>query len=90
MWAVVRRKESFWEMRGEALGIFKLSNQHVCTIVNTCFRIVHQAGSKGELLQQIARHTMHELVKCIFSHLQEVGNTDHALVNGSTNLKQEV
>ncbi|GMN41449.1 hypothetical protein TIFTF001_010659 [Ficus carica] len=23
-----------------------LSNQHVCTIVNTCFRIVHQAGSK--------------------------------------------
>ncbi|KAL6125659.1 hypothetical protein ACLB2K_073714 [Fragaria x ananassa] len=23
-----------------------LSNQHVCTIVNTCFRIVHQAGTK--------------------------------------------
>lgn len=23
-WAAVRRKESFWEMRGEALGIFKL------------------------------------------------------------------
>nr|KYP64761.1 Pattern formation protein EMB30 [Cajanus cajan] len=66
-----------------------LSNQHVCTIVNTCFRIVHQAGSKGELLQQIARYTMHEIVRCIFSHLQDVGNTDHALVNGSSNLKQE-
>ncbi|KAG6426237.1 hypothetical protein SASPL_110457 [Salvia splendens] len=29
-----------------------LSNQHVCTIVNTCFRVVHQAGTKGELLHQ--------------------------------------
>ena len=67
-----------------------LSNQHVCTIVNTCFRIVHQAGTKGELLQRIARHTMHELVRCIFSHLQDVDNTDHALVNGSSNLKLEV
>lgn len=64
-----------------------LSNQHVCTIVNTCFRVVHQAGTKGELLQRIARHTMHELVRCIFSHLPDVDNTDHSLVKGS---KQEV
>lgn len=60
-----------------------LSNQHVCTLVNTCFRIVHQAGSKGELLQRIARHTMHELVRCIFSHLPDVDNTENALINGS-------
>ncbi|ONK64792.1 uncharacterized protein A4U43_C07F29970 [Asparagus officinalis] len=49
-----------------------LSNQHVCTIVNTCFRVVHQAGTKGELLQRISRQTMHELIRCIFSHLAEV------------------
>ncbi|KAK7300750.1 hypothetical protein RJT34_11599 [Clitoria ternatea] len=67
-----------------------LSNQHICTIVNTCFRIVHQAGTKSELLQRIARYTMHELVRCIFSHLQDIDNTEHALVNGSTALKQEV
>lgn len=67
-----------------------LSNQHICTIVTTCFRIVHQAGTKGELLQRIARYTMHELVRCIFSHLQQVGNTDHALLKGSTALTQEV
>ncbi|XP_057441916.1 ARF guanine-nucleotide exchange factor GNOM-like [Lotus japonicus] len=66
-----------------------LSNQHICTIVNTCFRIVHQAGTKSELLQRIARYTMHELVRCIFSHLQDIDNTEHALVNGSTALKQE-
>ncbi|EXB65278.1 Pattern formation protein [Morus notabilis] len=59
-----------------------LSNQHVCTIMNACFRIVHQAGSKGELLQRIARHTMHELVRCIFSHLPDVGNSEKALVDG--------
>ncbi|KAI9169559.1 hypothetical protein LWI28_014029 [Acer negundo] len=67
-----------------------LSNQHVCTIVNTCFRIVHQAGSKGELLQRIARHTMHELVRRIFLHLLDLDNTEHALVNGVSAIKQEI
>lgn len=75
-------------MKGKASVM--LSNQHVCNIVNTCFRIVHQAGSKGELLQRIARHTMHELVRCIFSHLPDVDNTDCALVNGANKVKQEV
>ncbi|XP_050940282.1 ARF guanine-nucleotide exchange factor GNOM-like [Cucumis melo] len=66
-----------------------LSNQHVCTIVNTCFRIVHQAATKGELLQRIARHTVHELVRCIFSHLSEINTTERALVNGNSSSKQE-
>lgn len=65
-----------------------LSNQHVCTIVNTCFRVVHQAGTKGELLQRIARHTMHELVRCIFSHLPDVDNTELSLVNGGGSNKE--
>ncbi|XP_058099559.1 ARF guanine-nucleotide exchange factor GNOM [Magnolia sinica] len=60
-----------------------LNNQHVCTIVNTCFRVVHQAGTKGELLQRIARHTMHELVRCIFLHLPDVHHTEQPSVNGS-------
>ncbi|XAR65224.1 hypothetical protein NMG60_11009270 [Bertholletia excelsa] len=67
-----------------------LTNQHVCTIVNTCFRIVHQAGTKGELLQRVARHTMHELVRCIFSHLQDVNNTEGSLVKGTSSVKQEL
>lgn len=75
-------------MKGKAS--VTLSNQHVCTIVNTCFRIVHQAGTKGELLQRIARHTMHELVRCIFSHLPDIENTEHALINGVSPAKQEV
>ncbi|KAL1308132.1 hypothetical protein HN51_050068 [Arachis hypogaea] len=66
-----------------------LSNQHICIIVNTCFRIVHQAGTKGELLQRIARYTMHELVRCIFSHLKDIDNVEHSLVNGSNGLNQE-
>ncbi|KAM1470851.1 hypothetical protein ACFX1Q_041336 [Malus domestica] len=67
-----------------------LTNQHVCIIVNTCFRIVHQAGTKGELLQRIARHTMHELVRCIFSHLPDVHHSEHALPNGSNTIKGEI
>lgn len=60
-----------------------LNNQHVCSIVNTCFRIVHQASSKSELLQRISRNTMHELVRCIFSHLPEVDDKLHELEDGS-------
>ncbi|KAJ6959949.1 ARF guanine-nucleotide exchange factor GNOM [Populus alba] len=67
-----------------------LSNEHVCNIVNTCFRIVHQAGSKSELLQRISRHTMHELVKCIFSHLPDVESAEQTLVNGVTSHKHEI
>ncbi|KAH1153036.1 hypothetical protein GLYMA_18G035700v4 [Glycine max] len=66
-----------------------LSNQHICTIVNTSFRIVHQAGTKGELLQRIARYTMHELVRSIFSHLQNIDNTESAFIKGTATLKQE-
>ncbi|XP_073005575.1 ARF guanine-nucleotide exchange factor GNOM-like [Typha latifolia] len=51
-----------------------LGNEHVCTIVNTCFRVVHQAGTKGELLQKFSRYTMHELVRCVFLHLPNVGD----------------
>ncbi|GAB2297173.1 hypothetical protein Dimus_031286 [Dionaea muscipula] len=67
-----------------------LSNQHICTIVNTCFRVVHQATTKGELLQRIARHTMHEIVRCIFAHLPDVDNTERALVNGGSSTKSEI
>ncbi|PKA66077.1 ARF guanine-nucleotide exchange factor GNOM [Apostasia shenzhenica] len=56
-----------------------LSNQLVITIVNTCFRVVHQAGTKGELLQRISRHTMHELVRCIFAHLPEISKSNGKL-----------
>ncbi|KAK8652507.1 hypothetical protein V6N13_126538 [Hibiscus sabdariffa] len=75
----------------------RLSNKHVCMIANTCFRIVHQASSKGELLQRIARHTIHEIVRCIFAHLPEVHSKEHEMtdtgmqnmnhMNGSTQLK---
>lgn len=60
---------------------FRLSNQHVCNIVTTCFRVVHEASSKGELLQRIARHTMHELVRCIFSHLPDIDNPERQRVD---------
>ncbi|KAK1423338.1 hypothetical protein QVD17_18637 [Tagetes erecta] len=59
-----------------------LSNQHACNIVNTCFQIVHQASSKGELLQRTARHTMHELIRCIFMHLPDVCNNNQDFTQG--------
>ncbi|XP_043722514.1 ARF guanine-nucleotide exchange factor GNOM-like [Telopea speciosissima] len=75
-------------MKSKASAV--LSNQHVCSIVNTCFRIVHQAGSKDELLQRIARHTMHELVSRIFSHLSEIDKAEHVLANGGRSSAKEL
>lgn len=53
-----------------------LGDQHVCTAVNTCFRVVHQAAAKGELLQRFSRHVMHELIRCIFARLPQIGGAD--------------
>eukprot|EP00249_Psilotum_nudum_P020568 c27761_g1_i1 orf=605-5020(+) len=49
-----------------------LTDRDVCLVVNTCFRVVHQAVTKGELLQRTARHTMHEIVRAIFAHLPDL------------------
>ncbi|KAG0611346.1 hypothetical protein M758_7G134300 [Ceratodon purpureus] len=65
-----------------------LSDRDVCIIVNTTFRVVHQAGSKGELLQRTARYTMHELVRVVFSHLPSLEPT--TLATGVTPSSMEI
>ncbi|KAK2978246.1 hypothetical protein RJ640_024279 [Escallonia rubra] len=49
-----------------------LTDQAVCTIVNTCFQVVQQSASRSDLLQRNARYTMHELIQVIFSRLPDV------------------
>ncbi|CAN1138208.1 ARF guanine-nucleotide exchange factor GNL2 [Linum perenne] len=49
-----------------------LTDQAVCTVVNTCFQVVQQSASRGDLLQRSARYTMHELVRMIFAKLQDI------------------
>ncbi|XP_026389245.1 ARF guanine-nucleotide exchange factor GNL2-like [Papaver somniferum] len=51
-----------------------LTDHSVCTLVNTCFQVVQQSASKGDLLQCNARHTMHELVQIIFARFPEIDN----------------
>mgnify|MGYP006905986854 FL=1 len=58
-----------------------LSDHDVCLVVNTCFRVVHQAVSKGELLQRTARHSMHEIVRTIFAHLPDLDSSLKLLMN---------
>jgi brefeldin A-resistance guanine nucleotide exchange factor 1 len=52
-----------------------LANRHVCNIVSTCFRVVQQAGTKGELLQRVSRQTMQEVIRCVFARLPDVDAT---------------
>jgi golgi-specific brefeldin A-resistance guanine nucleotide exchange factor 1 len=55
-----------------------LGDQHVCTAVNTCFRLVHHSSGNVELMQRFSRHTMHELVRCVFARLPQIGSGDAA------------
>ncbi|CAO2820443.1 unnamed protein product [Amaranthus hypochondriacus] len=67
-----------------------LSNQHICNIVDTCFRVVQQTSAKSELLQRIARHSMHELVRSIFSRLPEVDSTCYKHAGGGNLTNDEI
>ena len=49
-----------------------LSDDAVCSAVQTCYRIGHQTGKKGGLLRQTARHILHEAVRELFSHLPDI------------------
>ncbi|KAK8550249.1 hypothetical protein V6N12_038968 [Hibiscus sabdariffa] len=53
-----------------------LTDQAVCTIVNTCFQVVQQSVTRGDLLQRTARHTMHELIQIIYSRLPDIDASD--------------
>ncbi|EOY30839.1 GNOM-like 2 [Theobroma cacao] len=53
-----------------------LTDQAVCTIVNTCFQVVQQSVTRGDLLQRSARYTMHELIQIIFSRLPDAGDNE--------------
>jgi hypothetical protein len=74
-------------VKGGRDGSVGLDDHHVCTAVNTCFRVVHQAGGKSELLQQFSRNAMQELVRRVFARLPLVGLEQAADVNS---VKQEV
>ncbi|XP_059638176.1 ARF guanine-nucleotide exchange factor GNL2 [Cornus florida] len=49
-----------------------LTDQAVCTIVNTCFQVVQQSAGRGDLLQRGARYTMHELIQTIYYRLPDI------------------
>lgn len=59
-----------------------LSDQNVCGVVNTCFSVIHQAGTKGELLQRISRQSLGELVRFLFSRLGDVCYVEKTMDDG--------
>lgn len=55
-----------------------LSDRAVCTVVNTCFRVLHQSAAKGELLQRMAAHVMREMIRTIFARLPALAAAEAA------------
>ncbi|CAL5397059.1 unnamed protein product [Camellia sinensis] len=49
-----------------------LTDHAVCTVVNTCFQVVQQSASRGDLLQRSGRYAMHELIQTIFTRLPDI------------------
>ena len=52
-----------------------LTDRDVCNIMNTCFRVLHQATHKNHLLHRLAGHTLLEMVRDIFSQLPDLPGT---------------
>ncbi|GAB4832952.1 Nucleolar GTP-binding protein 2 [Ancistrocladus abbreviatus] len=53
-----------------------LSDDSVCTIVNTCFHVIQQAQSRGELLQRNGKYTMCEIIQVVYSRLPDIEGKD--------------
>jgi len=49
-----------------------LVDDDVCNIVQACYRIGHQNGKSGSLLQQLSRSTLIEITRCIFKRLKDM------------------
>ncbi|KAI5065071.1 hypothetical protein GOP47_0019766 [Adiantum capillus-veneris] len=49
-----------------------LSDRDIALVFNSCFRVVQQSATKGEILQRTARHSMHEIVRVLFAHLSQL------------------
>ncbi|MCO5591999.1 hypothetical protein L7F22_045992 [Adiantum nelumboides] len=49
-----------------------LSDRDLCLVFNSCFRVVQQSATKGEILQRTARHSIHEIVRVLFARLPQL------------------
>ena len=49
-----------------------LRDEAVCTVINTCFQVVQQSVTRGNLLQRAAKYTMHEITQMVFSRLNDI------------------
>ncbi|GJP37729.1 hypothetical protein CLOM_g22150 [Closterium sp. NIES-68] len=51
-----------------------LSDRDVCSVVNTCFRVVHQSALRSDVLQRAACAAMHDMVRTIFARLPSLAS----------------
>jgi len=44
----------------------------VCNIIQACYRIGHQPGRSGSLLQQLSKNTLSDVIRTIFKRLRDI------------------
>ena len=49
-----------------------LSDDDVCNIIQACYRIGHQNGKSGSLLQQLSKTTLTEVTRTIFKRIRDI------------------
>ena len=49
-----------------------LSDDDVCNVIQACYRIGHQNGKSGSLLQQLSKNTLAEVTKTIFKRIRDI------------------
>ncbi|GBG74811.1 hypothetical protein CBR_g19322 [Chara braunii] len=61
-----------------------ITERDVCNVINTCFRVVHQSVTKGELLQRMSCHIMQEMIRAIFGRLAYLPEVDGRGISGGS------
>lgn len=56
-----------------------LSDRDVCTMVNTCFRVLSQPALQNDVLQRAACHTLLDMIREIFAQLPGLPDVDEEL-----------
>ena len=49
-----------------------LSDDDVCSIIQACYRIGHQNGKSGSLLQQVSKTALSEVTRTIFKRIKDI------------------
>ncbi|XP_020586815.1 ARF guanine-nucleotide exchange factor GNL2 [Phalaenopsis equestris] len=66
-----------------------LTDHAICTIVSSCFQIVQQSATRGDLLQHSAHQSMLDLIEAVYSRLPDMRFSDGGSTESSAEAEEK-